>query len=61
LVAPNRLRRLFCLLFTIVGFFVFLRLHMCRRCVNLSCPLNNVPDDLKAAYLERNPHLVAAG
>jgi hypothetical protein len=34
---------------------------MCRRCVNLSCPLNNVPDDLKAAYLEHNPHLVAAG
>jgi len=31
-----------------------LRLN-CSRCVNFSCPLNRVPQDLVDAYLDRNP------
>jgi hypothetical protein len=29
--------------------------EICSRCVNFSCPLNNVPDEVREAYLENNP------
>lgn len=35
-------------------FFLILRYHYCRRCVNFSCPLNRVPKSLVDAYLRRN-------
>lgn len=35
-------------------FFLILRYHYCRRCVNFSCPLNRVPKPLVDAYLRRN-------
>ena len=28
--------------------------NICSRCVNFSCPLNNVPEDVVKAYRERN-------
>lgn len=31
--------------------------YVCRRCPNFSCPLNTVPEDIRAAYLRRNPVL----
>ena len=29
--------------------------EICNRCVNFSCPLNNVPEEVRRAYLEKNP------
>jgi len=38
------------------GTFVLgLRLHVCTRCVNFSCPMNAVPSTVVDAYLRRNP------
>lgn len=42
-------------LWGLVMFFWTLRRNTCRRCVNLSCPLNAVPEDVARAYLDRNP------
>lgn len=36
-------------------FFWTLREYTCSRCVNFSCPLNDVPKEVVDAYLERNP------
>ncbi|MFW9810455.1 MAG: hypothetical protein ACFFE6_13840 [Candidatus Thorarchaeota archaeon] len=33
----------------------FLRENFCERCVNLSCMMNKVPDELKEEYLRKNP------
>jgi hypothetical protein len=33
----------------------FLRVNFCEKCVNLSCIMNKVPDELKEKYLEKNP------
>lgn len=38
-----------------IAFFAILRIHYCTRCVNFSCPLNQVPKALVDEYLERNP------
>jgi hypothetical protein len=35
-------------------FFLILRYHYCRRCVNFSCPLNRVPKSRVDMYLRRN-------
>ena len=32
--------------------------NYCKRCVNLSCILNKVPEELKDAYLRKNPELL---
>ncbi len=34
--------------------------HFCLRCVNFSCPLNRVQDDVVERYLEMNPAMGAA-
>lgn len=34
-----------------------LRRNICTRCINFSCPLNNVPRPLVEAYLQRNPEM----
>ncbi|MDK2981101.1 MAG: hypothetical protein PWQ55_1448 [Chloroflexota bacterium] len=39
---------------------LLLRYNVCSRCVNLSCPLNNVPKELVDAYLEINPTMKKA-
>ena len=36
-------------------FFVVLRYHYCSRCVNFSCPLNQIPKSVVDEYLRRNP------
>ncbi|HHE71577.1 MAG TPA: hypothetical protein ENL34_04770 [Chloroflexi bacterium] len=38
-----------------VLFFWTLWKDTCARCVNFSCPLNHVPQDIIETYLERNP------
>lgn len=37
-----------------ISFGYLLYRNICSRCVNFSCPLNNVPDELRKAYQERN-------
>jgi hypothetical protein len=32
----------------------------CNRCYNLSCPINRVPDSVKAAFFENYPEFSAA-
>lgn len=34
--------------------------NYCIKCVNLSCMMNKVPEELKEAYLDRNPTMRAA-
>ena len=41
------------------GIFV-LRVSVCSRCVNFSCPMNTVPKQLVDTYLRRNPQMEAA-
>lgn len=38
-----------------VSFIYLLRRNICSRCVNFSCPLNNVPKPLIDEYLKHNP------
>jgi hypothetical protein len=35
----------------------FLRENYCMKCVNLSCMMNKVPEDLKEEYLRKNPEM----
>ena len=44
-------------LFATASSYVTLRVFLCRRCVNFSCPLNLVPEDAVQLYLDRNPVL----
>jgi hypothetical protein len=39
------------------SFAYLLYREICSRCVNFSCPLNNVPDTVREAYLEKNPEM----
>ena len=39
----------------VLGFAFSLRKHICTRCVNFSCPLNDVPKIIVDAYLRGNP------
>ncbi len=41
------------------GTFI-LRKNVCTRCINFSCPMNNVPKQLVDIYLRRNPEIQAA-
>jgi hypothetical protein len=34
--------------------------EICSRCVNFSCPLNNVPEEVRKSYLERNEEMRVA-
>ncbi len=47
-------------LFGSLSSYTLLRTFYCSRCVNFSCPLNNVPRALVIAYLERNEVMRAA-
>ena len=40
-----------------VTLLLLLKRNYCTRCVNFGCPLNNTPDNLKTAYLNRNPDI----
>jgi hypothetical protein len=37
-----------------------MRTLMCRRCMNLACPLNAVPADIRSAFFARNPSVAGA-
>ena len=36
------------------GFFVTLKMFLCSQCMNFACPLNGVPDPVRAAFFKRN-------
>jgi len=36
-------------------FFAVLRIFFCSACINFSCPLNTVPEEMIDAYLDKNP------
>lgn len=38
----------------------FIGENYCKRCVNLSCIMNKVPDEAKEAYLRKNPEMLKA-
>jgi hypothetical protein len=42
------------------GFFVTLKMFLCSQCMNFACPLNGVPDPVRAAFFERNPSIASA-
>lgn len=42
------------------SFFVTLKRSLCSRCMNFACPLNGVPDPVRAAFWERNPVVAEA-
>jgi hypothetical protein len=44
----------------VLGFFTFLGLYFCPRCVNFSCPFNRTPRELRRRYLEKNPVMGSA-
>jgi hypothetical protein len=37
------------------GFFMTLKMFLCSQCMNFACPLNGVPDAVRAAFIRRNP------
>ncbi|HEC23748.1 MAG TPA: hypothetical protein ENI95_12620 [Chloroflexi bacterium] len=39
----------------VVSFIWSLKRQLCSRCVNFSCPLNSVPEEIVDEYLRRNP------
>lgn len=45
---------------TAIGGVFVLRISVCSRCVNFSCPVNAVPKQLVDEYLRRNPRMEAA-
>lgn len=42
------------------GFFVVLRWRNCSQCMNFACPLNRVGEEMKNAFLARNPVVAQA-
>jgi hypothetical protein len=38
----------------------FIGENYCKKCVNLSCIMNKVPDELKEGYLRKNPEMLKA-
>ena len=44
----------------VTGFFVTLKMFLCTRCMNFACPLNGVPDSVRAIFFARNPSVAEA-
>jgi len=42
------------------AFAVSLKRFLCSKCMNFACPLNGVPEPLRAAFRERNPRVAEA-
>lgn len=40
---------------TMIAFLYLLTLFYCPQCINFSCPLNRVSEDIMEEYLDRNP------
>ncbi len=45
---------------TVISGVFLLRKNVCSRCINFSCPMNTVPDDLVDVFLEHNPAMQKA-
>ncbi len=45
--------------FATLGFFGFLNWQFCRHCINIYCPLNSVPDNIKNELYKQNPALIS--
>jgi hypothetical protein len=37
------------------GFFITLKMFLCSQCMNFACPLNSVPESIRALFFEQNP------
>jgi len=35
--------------------YVFMKNHFCSYCMNFACPLNNVTDEIKTKFFNKNP------
>jgi len=44
----------------LIGFFVTLGHRFCSRCMNFSCPLNRVDEEVRSAFFELNPKVADA-
>ncbi|MCP4896617.1 MAG: hypothetical protein GY906_06530 [bacterium] len=42
------------------GFFATLKTFLCSQCMNFACPLNGVPDPVRAAFFDHNPVVAEA-
>ncbi len=42
------------------GFFMTLKTFLCSQCMNFACPLNTVPDSVRASFFARNPSVARA-
>jgi hypothetical protein len=59
LLGQEYLLALIALSAAVSGTFI-LRVNVCTRCINFSCPMNAVPKQFVDAYLRRNPQIRAA-
>ncbi len=55
LILGNQIILLIISIIEILGFFSFLILRRCNKCVNFSCPLNRVKKECIDAFLKKNP------
>jgi len=46
--------------FSTIGAYMNLRKYFCAHCINFSCPLNKVPEEIIEQYLDKNPVMKAA-
>jgi hypothetical protein len=47
-------------LVSVVGFCLTVKIFLCSQCMNFACPLNTVDDQVKLAFLRRNPEVAKA-
>jgi len=45
---------------TVAGFFMTLNKFLCSQCINFSCPMNTVQDEVRRSFFERNPDVAKA-
>ncbi len=60
LLAGREFLLTFIALSTVLNAIYELKMTICTRCVNFSCPLNAVPPQVMQAYLDKNPEISAA-
>lgn len=41
--------------FSVVLFFILLRQYQCKKCMNFSCPMNAVDNEIRKEFLNNNP------
>jgi hypothetical protein len=45
---------------TVAAFFMTLKTFLCSQCINFSCPMNTVQDEVRRLFFERNPEVAKA-